>query len=63
LRRPIGIGGETPVDLDELDLISIDPLPSYVWYEDMADFAEQIPHSRPTTNWAGKTAGDTHRSP
>ena len=37
-----GIDGQTPVDLDELDLISIDPLPSYIWYQDMADFAEQI---------------------
>jgi hypothetical protein len=32
-----GIDGETPVELDELDLIRIDPLPSYVWYEDMAE--------------------------
>jgi hypothetical protein len=37
-----GIDGESPVDLDELDLIPIDPLPSYVWYQDMADFAEAI---------------------
>ena len=37
-----GIDGQTPVDLDELDLISIDPLPSYIWYQDMADFAGQI---------------------
>ncbi|MGH3672239.1 MAG: UPF0158 family protein [Pseudonocardiaceae bacterium] len=36
-----GIDGETPVDLDDLDLIGIDPLPSYVWYQDMADFAER----------------------
>ena len=34
-----GIDGQTPVDLDDLDLIGIDPLPSYVWYQDMADFA------------------------
>ena len=34
-----GIDGETPVELDELDLIAIDPLPSHVWYQDMADFA------------------------
>lgn len=33
-----GIDGHTPVDLDELDLIGIRPLPSYVWYQDMADF-------------------------
>jgi hypothetical protein len=37
-----GIDGQTPVDLDELDLIGIGPLPSFVWYQDMADFAEQI---------------------
>jgi len=37
-----GIDGRTPVELDELDLIGIDPLPSYVWYEDMADFAERV---------------------
>ena len=37
-----GIDGRTPVDLDELDLIGIRPLPSYVWYEDMADFAERV---------------------
>lgn len=37
-----GIDGENPVDIDELDLIPIDPLPSYVWFQDMADFAEGI---------------------
>jgi hypothetical protein len=37
-----GINGEDPVELDELDLIVIDPLPSYVWFQDMADFAEGI---------------------
>jgi hypothetical protein len=37
-----GIDGEDPVDLDDLDLIPIDPLPSSVWYTDMADFAEGI---------------------
>lgn len=41
-----GIDGETPVDLDELDRIAIDPLPSYVWYQDMADFAELITDER-----------------
>jgi hypothetical protein len=38
-----GIDGQTPVDLDELDLVCIDPLPSWVWYQDMADFAEGRP--------------------
>jgi hypothetical protein len=41
-----GIDGQNPVDLDELDLVGIDPLPSYVWYQDMADFAEQIHDER-----------------
>jgi hypothetical protein len=37
-----GIDGENPVEIDELDLIPIDPIPSYVWYQDMAAFAEGI---------------------
>jgi len=37
-----GIDGETPVDLDELDLMPIDPLPSAVWYSDMDDFAQGV---------------------
>lgn len=37
-----GIDGDTPVDLDDLDLVPIDPLPSYIWYQDMADFTERI---------------------
>lgn len=37
-----GIDGENPVDLDELDLVLIGPLPSYIWYQDMVDFAEGI---------------------
>jgi hypothetical protein len=27
----IGIDGHSPVELDELDLLCIDPLPSYLW--------------------------------
>ena len=41
-----GIDGQTPVDLDELDLVCIDPLPSWVWYQDMTDFAETITDER-----------------
>ena len=41
-----GIDGKTPVDLDELNLVCIDPLPSWVWYQDMADFAEAITDER-----------------
>lgn len=37
-----GIDGQSPVDLEDLDLTPIDPLPSYVWYQDMADFAEGL---------------------
>ena len=45
-----GIDGQTPVDLDELDLVAIDPLPTWVWYQDMADFADGI-----TNEDAGRT--------
>jgi Uncharacterised protein family (UPF0158) len=41
-----GIDGKAAVDLDELDLVCIDPLPSWVWYQDMADFAEAITDER-----------------
>jgi hypothetical protein len=37
-----GIDGENPVEIEQLDLVPIDPIPSYVWYQDMADFAEGI---------------------
>ncbi len=37
-----GIDGENPVEIEELDHIPIDPLPSYVWHQDMADFAERV---------------------
>ena len=33
-------------DLDETDLVSIDALPSRVWYRDMADFADEISDDR-----------------
>ena len=41
-----GIDGQTPVGLDGLDLICIDPLPSYIWYQDLADFAGQLSDER-----------------
>jgi Uncharacterised protein family (UPF0158) len=43
-----GIDGENPVDLDDLDehLVAIDPLPSHVWFQDMADFANGITDDR-----------------
>jgi hypothetical protein len=37
-----GIDDENPVEIDDLDLIPVDPIPSYEWYQDMADFAEGI---------------------
>ncbi|RZU76053.1 uncharacterized protein UPF0158 [Micromonospora kangleipakensis] len=41
-----GIDGKTPVDLDELDLVPIEGLPSSVWHRDMADFAERVSDER-----------------
>jgi hypothetical protein len=41
-----GLDGEHPVDLDDVDLLGIDPLPSYIWYQDMADFADGISDER-----------------
>ncbi|KRA37305.1 MULTISPECIES: UPF0158 family protein [unclassified Nocardioides] len=37
-----GIDGVNPIEIDELDLIAIEPIPSHVWFQDMADFAEGI---------------------
>ena len=37
-----GIDGQTPIDLDELDELCIDPLPPHVWYQDMVDFAALV---------------------
>lgn len=53
-----GIDGRTPVDLNELDLVCLDPLPSWVWYQDMADLAEGITDERagrtqPAADWDG----------
>jgi Uncharacterised protein family (UPF0158) len=43
-----GIDGHTKIDLDDLDpeLISIRPLPSWVWYQDMEEFAQGITDDR-----------------
>ncbi|MEQ0560562.1 UPF0158 family protein [Amycolatopsis sp. NEAU-NG30] len=40
--RDTGVDGHHPVDLDDADQVVIEPLPSSVWYQDMADFAEGI---------------------
>ncbi len=37
-----GIDGENPVEIDELDLIPIESIPSDVWYQDMVDLAEGL---------------------
>jgi hypothetical protein len=39
-----GNDGESAVEIDELDLIAIYLLPSHVWFQDMADFADGINH-------------------
>jgi hypothetical protein len=41
-----GIDGQTAVDLNEVDLLCIDPLPPYIWYQDMADFGAQLSDER-----------------
>lgn len=52
-----GIDGENPIEIDELDLIPIDPLPSYVWYQDMADFADGISDSAASRRLAQSLQG------
>ncbi|MGC4749154.1 UPF0158 family protein [Micromonospora sp. DT201] len=42
-----GIDGKTQVDLDNLDLVQIEALPSSVWHRDMADFAERVSDEQP----------------
>ena len=62
----LGIHGETPVDLDELDLIVIDPLPSYIRYQDMVDFAEDIatapPASASAARWRARAPSGASRT-
>jgi len=52
-----GIDGQTPVDLDELDMICIDPQPSYMWYQDMVDFVEGISDERAARSLARAIQG------
>ena len=40
------IDGKTPVDLVDLDVVCLDTLPSWVWYQDMPDFAEVVTGER-----------------
>lgn len=39
------------------DLIPIDPIPSYVWYQDMADFAEGISDGAAGGAWPMRFGG------
>ena len=52
-----GIDGQNPVELEELDLILIDPLPSYMWYQDMVDFAEGVSDRAAGRRLAGSLQG------
>ena len=52
-----GIDGQNRIDLDELDLLPIHPLPSHVWYTDMADFAQGISDSAAQQRLARALAG------
>jgi len=51
-----GIDGQNPVEIDELDLTLIEPLPPYVWFQDMVDFAEGISDTR-----TGRRLGESLR--
>ena len=44
--REGGIDGTNPIDLDDLDLPAIRPLPSYICYQDMADFTDLVSDDR-----------------
>ncbi|WP_229072230.1 UPF0158 family protein [Actinoplanes sp. DH11] len=44
--REGGIDGKKSVDLDDLDVLVIRPLPSYVWQQDMADFIDLVSDNR-----------------
>jgi hypothetical protein len=48
-----GIDGQRPVDLDDLDLVCIDLLPSWTWYQDMAGFAEVMTDEWADAGWHG----------
>jgi hypothetical protein len=37
---------DPPEDLDDTNLVSIEPIPTREWYQDMADFIDEIPDER-----------------
>lgn len=41
-----GIDGKTPVDIEDVDAVVIEPLPPSIWYRDMADFAGLVSDER-----------------
>lgn len=49
-----GIDGVNPVEIDELDLIPIDPIPSYVWYRDRPTSPKASATVRPDNAWRGR---------
>jgi hypothetical protein len=57
-----GIDGQTPVNLDELDLVRVDPVPSCIWYQDMANFADQVSDERTGQRLTGFHPSPTRRA-
>lgn len=55
--REGGVDGTNPVDLDDLDLPVIRPLPSYVWYRDLADFVDLVSDDRAARRLARAITG------
>ena len=52
-----GIDGESTVAIEELDVVLTDRIPPYVWYPDMADFAEDISDAEARRRLAAATQG------
>ena len=59
-----GIDGHNPVDIDDLDpeLVAIDPLPSWIWYQDMADFTDTVASQRAREQPDGMLAGASRQA-
>jgi len=50
------IDGHDPGEIDDLDLVAIDPLPTYVWYQDMVTFADRISDDLASQHLKGRSA-------